>query len=98
MPNPESVILNLVQNLFRAGLFQHLVCCFLPSADSPFIRVPTHRPGSALDRGDGIFRCAPKDLVFLGRSLKDMNGEVNPSASSIMLDLQEKGRKGLTGL
>jgi len=23
--NPESVILNLVQNLFRAGLFQHLV-------------------------------------------------------------------------
>jgi hypothetical protein len=25
MPNPESVILNLVQNLFRAGLFQHLI-------------------------------------------------------------------------
>ena len=25
MLNPESVILNLVQNLFRAGLFQHLL-------------------------------------------------------------------------
>jgi hypothetical protein len=25
MLNPESVILNLVQNLFRAGLFQHLI-------------------------------------------------------------------------
>jgi len=24
MLNPESVILNLVQNLFRAGLIQHL--------------------------------------------------------------------------
>ena len=27
--NPESVILNLVQNLFRAGLFQH----FMKSTD-----------------------------------------------------------------
>ena len=25
MLNPESVILNLVQNLFRAGLVQHLI-------------------------------------------------------------------------
>ena len=25
MLNPESVILNLIQNLFRAGLFQHLI-------------------------------------------------------------------------
>ncbi len=25
MLNPECVILNLVQNLFRAGLFQHLI-------------------------------------------------------------------------
>jgi len=24
MPNPERVILNLIQNLFRAGLFRHL--------------------------------------------------------------------------
>ena len=30
------------------------------------------------------------DLTFLGRNLKDMNGEVNPSASSVIPGLLKK--------
>jgi len=28
MPNPESVMLNLIQHLFRASLFRHLIEIF----------------------------------------------------------------------
>jgi len=54
--NAESVILNLVQNLSRAGSFQHLIKVFSASGRYIFIAVPAYRQAQ-----DGV-----SDPVLIG--------------------------------